>query len=218
MFHQSGAPKKKLLTDPVNIIPFPNQDLRDKAPKAGVTKPAAKAPLKKVFDRPEPKVLSAPSGNKKYTSSLSINKMMAPKKEGEDGAPMDLSNMPMNDYHIDDFKMAWRRFAHILKEKGEKTYYNALIKRDPIQKPDHLFILQVDNQVQVDQIRLRISDLLGYLRKELRNYGIDVKLEITSNPDEEVKFQTGKDKFAALARKNPNLHTLKKTFNLDIEF
>ena len=106
MFHQTGAPKKKLLTDPVSIIPFPNQDLRDKAPKATVTKPAVKAPIKKVFDRPEPKVLSAPSGNKKYAASLSINKMMAPKKEGEDGAPMDLSNMPMNDYHIDDFKMA----------------------------------------------------------------------------------------------------------------
>ena len=218
MFHQSGAPKKKLLTDPVSIIPFPNQDLRDKAPKATVAKPAVKPPLKKVFDRPEPKVLTAPSGTKKYASSLSINKMMAPKKEGEEGAPMDLSNMPMNDYHIDDFKMAWRRFAHILKENGDKTYYNALIKRDPIQKPDHLFILQLDSVIQVDTIRLRISELLGYIRKELRNYSIDVKLEITSNPDDEVKFQTGKDKFAALARKNPNLHTLKKAFNLDIEF
>lgn len=149
---------------------------------------------------------------------MSINKLMAPKKEGEDGAPMDLSNMPMNDYHIDDFKMAWRRFAHILKENGDKTYYNALIKRDPIQKNDDQFILQVDNEVQIDTIRLRISELLGYLRKELRNYNIDVKLEITNNPEEEVKFQTGKDKFAALARKNPNLHTLKKAFNLDIEF
>ncbi len=219
MFHQSGTGKKKLLTDPVNIIPFPNQDLRDKAPKPSVTKPAAKEPIAKVFDRPpQPKVLTAPSGNKKYASTLSINKMMTPKKEGEEGAPMDLSNMPNNDYHIDDFKMAWRRFAHILKEKGDKTYYNALIKRDPIQKPDHLFLLQVDNEVQIDTIRLRISELLEYLRKELRNYSIEVKLEITNNPDEEVKFQTGKDKFAALARKNPNLHTLKKAFNLDIEF
>jgi hypothetical protein len=218
VFHQSGASKKKLLTDPVKIIPFPNQDLRSKASKTSAAKPAAKKPIKKVFDKPEPKVLSAPSGNKKYSSSLSINKMMAPKEEGEDGAPIDFSNMPMNDYHIDDFKMAWRRFAHMLKEKGDKTYYNALIKRDPIAKNDDLFILEVDNQVQVDTIRLRISELLGYLRKELRNYNIKVEIVITNNPDQEVKFQTGKDKFAAMARKNPNLHTLKKAFNLDIEF
>jgi hypothetical protein len=36
--------------------------------------------------------------------------------------------------------------------------------------------------------------------------------------EEEVKFLTGKDKFAALARKNPNLHTLKNRFNLDIDY
>ncbi|NVK65757.1 MAG: hypothetical protein HWE22_14280 [Flavobacteriales bacterium] len=218
MFHQSGASKKKLLTDPVKIIPFPNQDLRDKASKPAVAKPSAKKPLKKVFDKPEPKVLSAPSGNKRYSSSISINKMMAPKDDGEDGASIDFSNMPMNDYHFDDLKMAWRRYAHILKEQGEKTFYNALIKRDPIPKPDDVFLMQVDNQVQIDSIRPRLSEILGYLRKELRNYNINIKLEITNNPDEEVKFQTGKDRFAALARKNPNLHTLKKTFNLDIEF
>ena len=50
------------------------------------------------------------------------------------------------------------------------------------------------------------------------NYGIEIKLEITKNPDEEVKFLTGKDKFASLARKNPNMHTLKTLFNLDIEY
>lgn len=143
---------------------------------------------------------------------------MAPKEEGESGGPIDFSNMPMNDYHIDDLKMAWRRFAFILKEQGEKAFYNALIKRDPIPKPNDEFLMHVDNQVQIDSIRPRLSELLGYLRKELRNYNINVKLEVTNNPDEEVKFQTGKDKFAALARKNPNLHTLKKTFNLDIEF
>jgi hypothetical protein len=56
------------------------------------------------------------------------------------------------------------------------------------------------------------------VRKALKNYALDIKIELTKNPEEEVKFLTGKDKFTALARKNPNLHTLKNTFNLDIEF
>ncbi|MFT5778350.1 MAG: hypothetical protein ACI837_001306 [Crocinitomicaceae bacterium] len=161
--------------------------------------------------------MESPSG-KQYASTVSIKKMMAPANLDQDGEKLDLRNMPMRAYAIDDFKMAWRRFAHILKDNGEKTFYNALIKRDPIQKPEDKFLLQVDNEVQVDTIRLQLSELLGYLRSELGNYNIDIDLEITNNPDEEVKFQTGKDKFAALARKNPNLHTLKKTFNLDIEF
>ena len=200
----------------MKIIPFPSQELRDKASKL-VAKPAAKAPVKKVFDKPEPKVMEAPSG-KSYSSSVSIKKMMAPKNDNGNGEPVDLRNMPMEKFAMDDFKMAWRRFAHILKEKGEKTFYNALIKRDPVTKPDDKFLMQVDNQVQIDTIRIQMSELLGYLRSELKNYNIDIDVAITNNPEEEVKFQTGKDRFAALARKNPNLHTLKKTFNLDIEF
>jgi hypothetical protein len=59
---------------------------------------------------------------------------------------------------------------------------------------------------------------VDYLRKEVKNYLIRIELKLSENPEEEVKFLTGKDKFAALARKNPNLHTLKNLFNLDIEF
>jgi hypothetical protein len=159
--------------------------------------------------------MNAPSG-KSYSSSVSIKNIMKPKVDGEE--KIDLRNMPMLEYAMDDFRMAWRRFAHLLKEKGEKTFYNALIKRDPIQKANDQFLMEVDNQVQVDTIRIQMSELLGYLRSELKNYNIDIELAITNNPEEEIKFQTGKDRFAALARKNPNLHTLKKTFNLDIEF
>ncbi|MCH2224978.1 MAG: hypothetical protein MK066_09445 [Crocinitomicaceae bacterium] len=161
--------------------------------------------------------MQAPTG-KLNSSSISIKKMMAPKDLGEDGKPIDLTNMPRNPYDMDDLKMAWRRFAHMAKDRGEKTIYNALIKRDPIQKGNDIYLLQLDNQVQMDTLRLALSDLLGYIRSELNNYAIDVKMEVTSNQENEVKFQTGKDRFAALARKNPNLHALKKTFNLDIEF
>ena len=63
-----------------------------------------------------------------------------------------------------------------------------------------------------------MGDLIQYIRAEVKNYLIDVKMEISQNQEAEVKFQTGKDKFASLARKNPNLHTLKNKFNLDIEY
>ena len=142
---------------------------------------------------------------------------MNPDNDGAGGATMDIENMPMNDYSIDDFKMAWRRFAFEMKD-SKPTFYNALIKRDPIVKNSELYILEVDNEVQVDYIFPLLSDLVTYIRAAVKNYAFDIKMEVTSNPEEEVKFLTGKDKFASLARKNPNLHTLKNTFNLDIEF
>ena len=52
----------------------------------------------------------------------------------------------------------------------------------------------------------------------MNNHFIEIKIELAETPDEEVKFLNGKDKFDALAEKNPKLHTLKNLFNLDIEF
>jgi DNA polymerase-3 subunit gamma/tau len=144
--------------------------------------------------------------------------MIEKKENGVAIGQMDLSNMPRNTFALDDLKMAWRRFAFEMKNKGKDTFYNALIKREPKQKSELEFTLEVDNEVQIDYIRPCLSELLDFVRSELKNYQIEVLLELTNNPEEEVQFQTGKDKFAALARKNPNLHTLKNTFNLDIEY
>lgn len=161
--------------------------------------------------------MTAPSG-KLNSSSLSIKQMLERKEEESVSGAMDLSNMPREPFVIDDLKMLWRRFAFQMKDEGKDTFYNALIKRDPKANSDVSFDLEVDNQVQVDYIRPYLSDLLGFLRKELKNYDLHIELKMTTTPDTEVKFQTGKDKFASLARKNPYLHTLKSTFNLDIEY
>lgn len=217
MFHQSGARKKKSLTDLVKIIPFANQNLRDKVTTKVVNKPEVKPPLIKHDEKVAPRVMTAPSG-KLNSSSLSIKQMMEKKEEENNADGVDLSNMPREPFSIDDLKMLWRRFAFQMKDEGRDTFYNALIKRDPKATSDTSYDLEVDNQVQVDYIRPYLSDLLGFLRKELKNYDLNVDLKLTTTPDTEIKFQTGKDKFASLARKNPYLHTLKSTFNLDIEY
>ena len=217
MFHYAGARKKKSLTDPVNIIPFPNQNLRDLAKKT-TTKPVAKKEPKKIFIQKEaPRVLTAPSG-KINTNALSIKKMLQKTEEVNETKGFDINDMPKNAYAIDDLKMAWRRFAFEMKEKRKETIYNALIKREPKQTGDHQYVLIVDNQVQIDYIKPYLGDLIGYIRAEVKNYLIDLKMEISKNQESELKFQTGKDKFIALAQKNPNLHTLKDKFNLDIEY
>lgn len=217
MFHPSGARKKKSLTDLVKIIPFPNQNLRDKVTTKVVNKPEVKPPSLQPVEKVAPRVMTAPSG-KLNSSSLSIKQMMEKKEEENNAEGVDLSNMPRESFSMDDLKMLWRRFAFQMKDEGRDTFYNALIKRDPKATSETSYDLEVDNQVQVDYIRPYLSDLLGFLRKELKNYDLNVDLKMTSTPDTEIKFQTGKDKFASLARKNPYLHTLKTTFNLDIEY
>ena len=126
--------------------------------------------------------------------------------------------MPREPYGIDDIKMEWRRYAHEMRSKGKESFFAALVKRDPIVKEEDLFILEVDNIAQVDMFQSLLPDFIDSLRKKVKNYDINVIIEMSKNAGEEVKFLTGKDKFNKLARKNPNLHTLRNSFDLDIEY
>ena len=78
--------------------------------------------------------------------------------------------------------------------------------------------MEVDNQIQIDYITPHLQEMRAFFQKELRNYSVNIEIFLSDHPEEEVKYLSGKDKFAALARKNPNLHSLKNTFNLDIDY
>lgn len=220
MFFKTRAGKKKFLTEPVDLIPFNGQSLREKvnvAPKTVVTenKPIS-IPTPTVVAEVKTATTVSANGNLN-TNSYSIKGLL--KKEEEKAEQyLQGDNLPQQPYSFDHIKMLWRRHAFEVKEKGLETFYNALIKRDPIVKADHMYHLIVDNQIQVDYITPHLEEMVSFIRKEVKNYLIQVIIELNDQPEEDVKFLTGKDKFAALARKNPNLHTLKNTFNLDIEF
>jgi DNA polymerase-3 subunit gamma/tau len=212
MFAQTRARKKKWLTDRIDILPFPNQSLRKNAqPK--VNQPVLK---KSYVQEPEaPKVLSEPTGNV-GTTHVSIKKILEEQK-AQETAP-NQEDMPREGFSKEQVKMYWKQFAFQMKENGMETFYHALIKREPHFLEEEKFGLEVDNQIQIDYINPIISDLINFLRKNLTNYQVEVTLILNDNPTKEVKYLTGKDKFNALARRNPNLHTLKNLFNLDIEF
>lgn len=143
--------------------------------------------------------------------------MLSPEEEGETTS-LDLSNMPHEPYTIDDIKMEWRRYAHEMRTKGKESFFAALVKRDPIVREEDLFVLEVDNVAQVKMFDELLPDFIDNLRKKIKNYSIKVIIEMSKNAGEEVKYLTGKDKFNKLARKNPNLHTLRTSFDLDIEY
>jgi DNA polymerase-3 subunit gamma/tau len=105
-----------------------------------------------------------------------------------------------------------------MKDEGNDTIYLAMKKRDPKLTSDFLVIHEVDNQVQIDYIQAHLSDLTNYLRENLKNWGINLQFSLSETTEESIQLLTGKDKFHALARKNPNLYTLQKTFNLDINY
>jgi DNA polymerase-3 subunit gamma/tau len=207
--------KKKRLTDPVSIISFPEQQLKDVIAKNPVTKTSV--PPVSNFAKIEAKVLNVPSGQLN-TSNLSIKKILEPAKEISENGALINKELPFEKFNFDQVKMVWRRYAHEMKAKGMETFYNAMIKRDPKIKDEVFFTMDVDNQVQIDYITPHLNDLIGFLRHELKNFNISLDFILSTDQESQIKFLTGKDRFESMAKKNLNLHTFKKIFNLDIEF
>jgi hypothetical protein len=207
--------KKKRITDLVVIIPFPKQGDVDVLPKSIVVKTSVSSVSN--YAKIEPKILTVPSGQLN-TSNVSIKKILQPVQEDPSLAKYNENLTLTEKFNFDQVKMAWRRYAFEVKAKGMETFYSAMIKRDPKIKDEVNFTMEVDNQVQIDYISNHIQDLVGFLRQELKNYLITVDFFLTEDKESEVKFLTGKDRFASMARKNPNLHSFKNIFNLDIEF
>ncbi len=212
MFFKTRARKKKWLTEPVEILPFPNQTLRKKATPA---KTVAPIPISIVPQEVKPVVLTAPAGSVD-ASHISIKKILEDQNKNEPSISKE--STLRESFTQDQLKMFWKRFAFQMKESSMETFYNALIKREPVFINDETFAIEVDNTVQIDYINPLLNDFVSYLRQNLKNFSIKVELKLTDDPMKEVKYLTGKDKFAAMARKNTNLHKLKNLFNLDIEF
>lgn len=160
-------------------------------------------------------ILSTPQGNVN-SNIISIRETL--EKEKSANQQVRQEDLPREGFHLDHVKMYWKQYAFQVKEDGMETFYNALIKRDPVLKGDETLELTVDNLVQQNYIQTHLLSFKEFMRKQLNNYYLDIVLVQSSADEEEVKFLTGKDKFAALARKNPNLHTLKNRFNLDIDY
>ena len=212
MFFKTRARKKKWLTEPVDILPFPNQTLRKKVTPS---KTVASVPISIVSQEVKPVVLSTPAGSVD-APHISIKKILEDQNKNEPS--LSKENEEREPFTRDQLKMFWKRFAFQMKENSMETFYNALIKREPVFLDDEKLAIEVDNNVQIDYINPHLNDFVSFLRKNLKNYSISVELKLTDDPMKEVKYLTGKDKFAAMARKNTNLHKLKNLFNLDIEF
>jgi len=152
------------------------------------------------------------------TSNLSIKQSLIQSETNTISENKSSDMSVFESFTYDQVKMAWRRYAFDVKGKGMETFYNAMVKRDPKIKEETIFVMEVDNQIQIDYITPHLNDVVTFLRRELKNYKISVEFLLIEDSDTQVKFLSGKDRFAAMARKNANLHTFKKVFNLDIEY
>ena len=101
----------------------------------------------------ETKILSTPQGTietKHLSIKESLEKIKATQEQGN------IEDLPREGFSIEHVKMYWKQYAYQVKENGLETFYNALIKRDPVLISDEMLGLVVDNQVQMDYIQAEL--------------------------------------------------------------
>ena len=124
---------------------------------------------------------------------------------------------PAETFSYDEFLACWNNYAIELKSLGKDTLYITLTKRKPVINSEFEITLAIDNKSQEQSLEREKQDLLEHLRKQLKNFSIQLKTSIVQGDDSAFLY-TSKEKFKKMAEKNPNLLLLQKRLNLDIEF
>jgi len=75
-------------------------------------------------------------------------------------------------------------------------------------------LLKIGNSVQEEDVRLIKPELMSFLKKELRNSGIELTTSIEKIESERTHYNDS-EKMQILMQKNPELFELKQKFNLD---
>jgi DNA polymerase III subunit gamma/tau len=218
LLSQARVWKKKWLTDKVDIIPFPNQKLREKvSPKTVENKPSVGTSYSISTPAP-PKIVSQPVGSLK-TSNISIKEILNPPKSeqihaGNDGVPIK-ETKPLE---LESLLMYWKQYAHQLQQQDKTNLFSILIKRNPKIVNDNSIIFEVDNDLVKDMLSAELQSLVPFLKQNLNNGLLQISLSVPNQENEVKNPYSPTEKFKVFADKNPNIAMLQRMFNLDVDY
>lgn len=194
------------VTAPSVSLPPPEQ-------KATVTVPVQQAeqaaiPVKKPIIK-----ATTPS----ITQHLNTEKKTEQGTEKSKDAPAFSSSQPYNEFTTDALNTAWEKYANELKLKGKSNLGIALLSKRPLLVDKATIEFTINNKALEETINEDKMNFLGFLRKELNNYNIQLNLQLSVN-EEKTNLYTATDRYNRLVEKNPMIKKFRQTFDLDIEF
>lgn len=111
----------------------------------------------------------------------------------------------------DQLENKWREFLEMIRDRPNLIATLSVI---PEIVSENKLLLKIGNSVQEEEVRLVKPELLGFLKRELRNSGIELNTSIEKIESERTHFSDS-EKMQLMMQKNPELFELKQRFNLD---
>ena len=116
----------------------------------------------------------------------------------------------------ESFVEAWMAFSDIAKAENKMNLVALMENYKPTLKDDFLIEIQVENKLQENELISQKTDLLNYLRPQLKNYAIQIQSMIVEQMENKKPY-TSTDKYHFMVKKNPKLEEFRKAFNLDLD-
>lgn len=152
----------------------------------------------------------------KLTSGLSLKSIRAKKEHQikQMEVVIDEKDLPTEDFTEKELLECWKTFTAKTQKEGKHNLASILAIDTPKVKGTTLH-LEFPNETNKVELERQQYDLMGYLRKSLNNF--DINLSITVNEQVSKKYAyTTREKFEKLKEKNAAIEALRKTFDLDI--
>ncbi|MEO8151008.1 MAG: DNA polymerase III subunit gamma/tau [Bacteroidia bacterium] len=119
-----------------------------------------------------------------------------------------------NIFTIDELYNAIESFAAKMLKENKRNLNYTLVTHKPQLKENFEVAFTVDNKTQEEEIQNIKADLFAHLKSILKNDFIRITTKVEAALGEKNAY-TAKEKFEAMAEKNPALNELKKRFDLE---
>ena len=114
-------------------------------------------------------------------------------------------------FTLEQLTAKWNEFLGLISDRPNLV---STLSNVPELIEGNKLLLKIGNSVQEEDVRLIKPELMSFLRKELRNSGIELTASIEKIESERTHFNDS-EKMQILMQKNPELFELKQKFNLD---
>jgi len=152
----------------------------------------------------------------KRVSGLSLKSIQKKQqlKEAQQLQKPDPKDLPEEPFDLDGLMRAWNHYAQKLEKDGKYNLLSHLTMGVPKLEGNLIHLVFPNDTIRVELEREK-GPLLAFLRGDLKNYAIDISIEVDEAEVKRYAYTT-REKFEKLREKNPAVETLRKTFDLDL--
>jgi DNA polymerase-3 subunit gamma/tau len=172
----------------------------------------------------EPPVSGTPRYSEEETETISISnilngKISGPVSDAVKEPEGETQGEPVREkpFDVEALRQKWSSYADSLAHDKPRLAA-ALRHHHPDKTDDHTIRITVENKNLKEAFEIDLKpDLMKYLRKELENDRISLRIDVDDKPADSKKPYTAEEKYEYMKRKNPEIEQMRKLFDLDFE-